>query len=138
MLRPNSKMEMTCTFAPTSTKHCVLKLPCYYKHEKGDFLEADSVDRRSTLTVLGNGSYGEIKADVDAIDFDVILVNTVTEREITLFNSSNCDVFYSLEICQSRLGGTMEHGHDAGIDGGLIEDFDVKPNNLIGNIFQKR
>jgi hypothetical protein len=33
-LEPNSTVEMTCTFAPTSTQKWVSKLPCFYWHEE--------------------------------------------------------------------------------------------------------
>ncbi|KAI9203276.1 uncharacterized protein BJ171DRAFT_600142 [Polychytrium aggregatum] len=99
-LSPNSTETLTCTFTPMSVKNWTLKLPCYYYHESPDSetIIKESGPRRTTLTVIGQGTLGRIVSEPKDIDFGAILVNTVVEKEIVLFNRCECDVVYSLEI----------------------------------------
>ncbi|KAI8834503.1 hypothetical protein BC829DRAFT_448428 [Chytridium lagenaria] len=53
---------------------------------------------RATLTVIGNTSDSRLKADPQTVDFGAILVNTLSEKEITLYNAADCDVFYNLVV----------------------------------------
>ncbi|KAJ3219527.1 hypothetical protein HDU67_000472 [Dinochytrium kinnereticum] len=103
-LMPNSKLPLLCTFTPNIMKSWVLRLPCYYSHEfksdsdqnndGGDLLRK----HRATLTVIGNAADSRLTAEPGTIDFGAILVNTVSEREITLYNTADCDVFYTLSV----------------------------------------
>ena len=75
--------------------------------------------RRATLTVMGQGILGVIIAQPALVDFKTILVNTVIEREIILFNPSECDVFYTLEI--SCKAGDNEYSLEHRIPNSLRE-----------------
>ncbi|KAJ3110075.1 hypothetical protein HK100_003162 [Physocladia obscura] len=54
--------------------------------------------KRTSLTVIGTGTKAHIVADTKILDFGAVLVNTFVEKDITIFNPSDCDVFYDLEI----------------------------------------
>ncbi|KAJ3105560.1 hypothetical protein HDU97_007902 [Phlyctochytrium planicorne] len=100
-LSPNSKQQLVCTFSPNIMKNWILRIPCYYSHDVED--AADEKDlmlkkRRVTLTVVGNAADSRLVAQPQIVDFGAILVNTISDREITLHNTADCDVFYSLAI----------------------------------------
>ncbi|KAJ3030918.1 UNVERIFIED_CONTAM: hypothetical protein HDU68_007279 [Siphonaria sp. JEL0065] len=99
VLEPNKSMQLQCIFAPNVEKNWVLKLPCYYSlaPEENETLY-ESRNKRTTLTVVGTGTRAGIVAEPKLLDFDAILVNTIVEKEIVIFNPSDCDVFYDLEI----------------------------------------
>ncbi|KAJ3300829.1 hypothetical protein HK104_000022 [Borealophlyctis nickersoniae] len=146
-LLPNKTMDLMCTFAPNSAKNWVLKLPCYYSHETdgGQATQShegspDFSNRRSTLTVVGQGTHGRVVADPSVINLDAILVNTIVERDLVLYNPCDCDVFYTLEIARRR-GDLGERGEKdpAGEDGGEYtgdlmpgDDEEVLPNSVRG------
>eukprot|EP00842_Homolaphlyctis_polyrhiza_P005315 jgi/Hompol1/5785/HPOL_004691-RA len=96
-LPPNSISTLTCTFAPNTTSNYLLRLPCFYSHELLDET-ASIARRRASFAVIGRGMLGNVIAKPSVVDFDTILVNTIVEREIVLFNPSECDVFYNLKI----------------------------------------
>ncbi|KAI8923507.1 hypothetical protein BC831DRAFT_417141 [Entophlyctis helioformis] len=97
ILAPNSVSVLTCTFAPNNTSNFILKIPCYYSHEL--LYENETVARRrASFVVMGRGMLGNVIAKPSIVEFETILVNTAMEREIVLFNPSECDVFYTLEI----------------------------------------
>lgn len=86
-------MELECTFAPATNTNYVLKLPCYYFHEDN---EKDK--ERVTFAVFGKGIYGKLTSSPSKVDFGNVLINTVVEREVVIFNSTECDVHFTLKI----------------------------------------
>lgn len=98
---------MNCVFSPKDNKSWVLKIPCFYYHSDKESAENDSLasQKKTTLSVLCSGSTGSIICDLKNIDFGVILVNTVSEKDIILYNTSECDLNYALEIHESLEGG---------------------------------
>ncbi|KAJ3413734.1 hypothetical protein HDV05_007637 [Chytridiales sp. JEL 0842] len=106
-LLPNSSQSLECAFLPNAARNWLLRLPCYYFHEiEGESqqqVDAGFADlynrRRTTLTVIGKGITADIVAEPKVVDFGAVLVNTIVEKEIVLFNPSECDLFYDLEIC---------------------------------------
>lgn len=53
---------------------------------------------RMTLNVNGTAIRGIMTSKPEIVEFGTILVNTIIERDITLFNPAECDIFYTLEI----------------------------------------
>ncbi|KAJ3177806.1 hypothetical protein HK101_010188 [Irineochytrium annulatum] len=104
-------MELVCTFSPTFTKNWVLRLPCYYFLDtETDSPTADS--RKETLTVIGQGTSARLSCEEEAIDFGAILVNTAVEKDLSLYNSHECDVFYALEVYRVSLSDVVEYDED--------------------------
>ncbi|KAJ3320632.1 hypothetical protein HDV06_005150 [Boothiomyces sp. JEL0866] len=92
-LKSDEILQLQCTFAPATTTNYVLKLPCYYFHED------DAKDReRVTFAVFGKGIYGKLTSSPEKVDFGNVLINTMVEREVVIFNSTECDVQFSLKI----------------------------------------
>jgi hypothetical protein len=92
---------LECAFLPNAARNWLLRLPCYYFHETNDNTAeqvSEYQQRRTTLTVIGKGITANIKAEPQVVDFGAILVNTIVEKEIVLFNPSECDLFYDLEV----------------------------------------
>ncbi|KAJ3381899.1 hypothetical protein HDU84_004761 [Entophlyctis sp. JEL0112] len=54
--------------------------------------------KRSSLTVMASGIKAEITPNAKSLPFGAILVNTIVEQEMTIFNHGECDIFYDLEI----------------------------------------
>jgi cilia- and flagella-associated protein 65 len=54
--------------------------------------------RKITLTIIGIGATALITADTNMVDFGAILVNDIVEKEVSIFNQADCDVFYDLEV----------------------------------------
>ncbi|OAJ44042.1 hypothetical protein BDEG_27330 [Batrachochytrium dendrobatidis JEL423] len=108
ILASNSSANLICTFAPNCTSNYSLVLPCYYSHEITNETSA-IVKKKASFTVFGRGIIGTIVAKPQVVDFETILVNTVSEKEILLFNPSECDVFYTLEIYRKK-PSTGTHG----------------------------
>ena len=108
-LAPSETVNMTCVFYPKDNKSWVLKIPCYYYHtckESGN-TSIISLEKKSTLSILCSGAYGTITCEPKNIDFGVILVNTVCEKEIILYNSSECDLNYTLGILEQLEEGVF-------------------------------
>lgn len=53
---------------------------------------------RKSISVVGRGTQGTIYAESKTIEFNNVLVNTQEERHVQLFNPSDCDVKYHLEL----------------------------------------
>jgi hypothetical protein len=94
MLPPNGSMQLSCTFAPYTVSRYILKIPCYFHHED---IETEVSKKRTSLNVTGLAVKGIITSKPEIVDFQTVLVNTISERDITLFNTSDCDIFYSVE-----------------------------------------
>ncbi|KAJ3335278.1 hypothetical protein HDU91_002257, partial [Kappamyces sp. JEL0680] len=92
-LDADETMELQCTFAPNAATAYNLKIPCYYYHEK-----KNGETQRSTLYINGRGAVGSLTASPDLLDFSNVLINTTMERDITLFNPSDCDINFTLGI----------------------------------------
>jgi hypothetical protein len=103
-LGPNDVIDIHCTFAPNAAAHYTFKVPCYYSHEpmENNF-EINS--KRSTLTVSAKSIVGSITSSTSLVDFGTILVNNNAERDVTLFNSTECDMFYSLVLHRVDING---------------------------------
>lgn len=97
---------MKCVFSPKDNKSWVLKIPCFYYHSEKGLADNSSLlsQKKSTLTILCSGTFGKIICDPKTIDFGVILVNTVSDKEITLYNNNECDLNYALEIHETLDG----------------------------------
>ncbi|KAI9102498.1 hypothetical protein DFS34DRAFT_577433 [Phlyctochytrium arcticum] len=107
----NGTLELTCTFAPNIERQWVIKIPCFYHHElRGTY--AIALNRRSTLTVIGQGTHGRITAQPKHLDLSAVLVHSLVEKEIVLANPTECDVFYNLELI--RIMQSPEGGESAG------------------------
>ncbi|KAJ2994628.1 hypothetical protein HDV02_001454 [Globomyces sp. JEL0801] len=96
-LDADAVMELQCIFSPTISTYYNLKIPCYYFHEA-----EDSSKQRATFVVNGRGMHGELRVEKDTIDFENILINTLTEKEVIVYNPSDCDIYYSLELKDSQ------------------------------------
>jgi hypothetical protein len=59
--------------------------------------------KRATLLIIGHGVFGELKCNHAAIDFNDILIDTLTEQDITIYNPSDCDVHYTLEMYKRKI-----------------------------------
>jgi cilia- and flagella-associated protein 65 len=91
-LEPNGTMELNCTFSPKTANYYTLKVPCYFAHGA-----VDEIKSRSSLVITGEGIYGEINASGnDNITLDHLLINTVSEKDFTIFNPSACDIHFKL------------------------------------------
>ncbi|KAJ3334134.1 hypothetical protein HDU76_008596 [Blyttiomyces sp. JEL0837] len=104
-LAPNSSSVLTCTFSPNTAKKWVLRLPCFYYHDvetigsgSNDAISWNTQKRRTTLTIIGRGTTASIRAEPKLVDFGAVLINTAIEKEITITNIEECDIFYDLEI----------------------------------------
>jgi hypothetical protein len=80
--------------------------------------------QRTTLTVFGKGAHGQIEARPTKLDFGIILVNTISEKDIIISNTSDCDVFYSLEIRSQR---SADEAKEMAEDQTLL-----RPNSIVG------
>jgi hypothetical protein len=83
--------------------------------------------QRTTLTVFGQGAHGEIVAKPTKLDFGIILVNTLSEKDIIISNTSDCDVFYSLEI-HSQISSAEREVDWQG-------KTPLRPNSIVGKNF---
>ncbi|ORY53838.1 hypothetical protein BCR33DRAFT_674998 [Rhizoclosmatium globosum] len=122
VLEPNKSTTLTCVFCPNTEKNWLLKIPCYYSlapEENETLCEVRS--KRTTLTVVGTGTQAAITAEPNVLDFDAILVNTIVEKEIVIFNPSDCDVFYDLEVYRLDLPGMDSVALDGTKDDQILE-----------------
>ncbi|KAJ3349706.1 hypothetical protein HDU83_000324 [Entophlyctis luteolus] len=55
-------------------------------------------EQKFSLTVMASGIKAEITPNAKSLPFGAILVNTIVEQEMTIFNHGECDIFYDLEI----------------------------------------
>lgn len=109
ILAPNATLELQCTFAPNIASNYNLKIPCYYYHEQDDQSSAARLGdekKRATLSVFGKAINGKLSAKPELVDFGTILVNTIVEKEITILNPSECDIFYTIEVLRFVAGQT--------------------------------
>jgi hypothetical protein len=93
VLDADATIELTCIFAPSTETNYNLKIPCYFSHDS-----ADIEQRRATFAITGTGVVGNLTCSTDTLVFDNILVNTITESEVTIFNPSPCDIYYSIYL----------------------------------------
>ncbi|KAJ3162411.1 hypothetical protein HDU86_004891 [Geranomyces michiganensis] len=135
---PNSSMNLTCTFAPNGDKNWIMKLPCFYSHDShGSTVQrpGDVMQRRTTLSVIGQGAHGTITARPQLLDVNAVLVNSITERELVLTNPTACDVFYQLVLTRRKNVAavgiqTADQPTDACRSTFDSNDEEVVPNNI--------
>lgn len=98
-LAPNSELSMSCSFSPVAAKNFVLHIPCYFSHAiSHDNEHVNHEKRKASLTLIGKGDNALLTSEPQMVDFGAVLVNSIMEKEIVLFNPSECDVFYTLEV----------------------------------------
>ena len=86
----------------------------------------DFNERRTTLLIAGRGTHGKIVTDPDVIDLGPVLVNTIVERDMVVYNPCECDVFYSLQVARKRKRKEFEaEEKERGEDGE-----EAMPNNV--------
>lgn len=54
--------------------------------------------KKMTLTVISEGSKGHIECKTKDISFGSILVHNKIEKDVTLFNTGDCDLHFKLGI----------------------------------------
>jgi hypothetical protein len=92
-LQADQMMPLQCTFSPPAASKYILNVPCYYFHD-----EKRPEKQRTTLSIYGIGVYGKLSSSPEQLDFTNILINTCVEKEITLFNPSECDIIFTIGI----------------------------------------
>ena len=92
-LQADQLMQLQCTFAPPSSSQYKLSIPCFYYHD-----EKGSSKQRTTLSIHGTGVFGKLSSSPECLDFSHVLINTCIEKEITLFNPSECDVTFTMGV----------------------------------------
>ncbi|KAJ1562128.1 hypothetical protein HK405_015525, partial [Cladochytrium tenue] len=102
-LEPNGSAMLTCFLSPVAARSFLLRLPCYFSHGRtvessGHSVESAERVYRTTLTVVGKGALATLVADPTNVEYGAVLVNAIVEREVAIFNPSESDVFYDLEI----------------------------------------
>ncbi|TPX66179.1 hypothetical protein SpCBS45565_g04639 [Spizellomyces sp. 'palustris'] len=136
-LAPNSAMDLVCTFAPNVARNWVIKLPCYYHHELRepgvDYDHQWSPDfsrRRTTFSVVGQGTHGKILAQPEILDLNAVLVHSLVEREMILHNPTECDVVYHLELTRQRKSKTDTDEGKESDEIGTEEEGGPVPNSV--------
>ncbi|KAJ3173570.1 hypothetical protein HDU88_002656 [Geranomyces variabilis] len=135
---PNSSLELTCTFAPNGEKNWIMKLPCFYAHDSHSSnaqRAGELMQRRTTLSVIGQGAHGSITAKPQLLDVNAVLVNSITERELVLTNPTACDVFYQLVITRKKEvsgTGTLQSSQPPHVSNSTLNlnEEEIVPNNV--------
>jgi hypothetical protein len=102
-LNADETITLNCTFSPQTDIDYCIRIPCFYSHDIFGMLtnKLDKEVRRTTFVVHGQGVYGKLTTSMDTLEFQNILVNTVMEDDITVFNPSYCDIFFSIYFTKS-------------------------------------
>ena len=106
VIAPSGNITLLCSFCPQVASRFNLSIPCYY-HELNDIL-LDFEKKKLTLTVEGTAIRGILVAEPSVLDFEKVLINTVTEKIIILFNPSACDICYKLDLSASPYIGSVQ------------------------------
>eukprot|EP00668_Euglena_longa_P002354 GGOE01002719.1.p1 GENE.GGOE01002719.1~~GGOE01002719.1.p1 ORF type:complete len:1874 (-),score=555.85 GGOE01002719.1:418-6039(-) len=94
LLRGNERLKLRVTFRPSEEKKYLLRLPCQCSVVG---LPADPKStHRTALTVIGEGQIGGLTMEPPLLDFGDVRVGTSESRQLTLFNSTGCDIYFSL------------------------------------------
>lgn len=105
ILNSNESIVAQSTFTPKVEKFYSFRAFCYYGHgDAGNvffgYLLKRVEKKRIVVQVSGRGSMGILFSDPKTIDLKHVLINAPTERELFIYNASDCDVPYKLEVRQ--------------------------------------
>ena len=91
----NETMAVQCSFAPTRAKTYTIQVSFSVAANSASSTTGET--RALQLLVVGEGVLGSLELDSQRIDFGNVLIGAATRREITVRNTTPCDVQYSLE-----------------------------------------
>jgi hypothetical protein len=94
----NETTTLVCSFSPTKAKKYTAHVP-FSVTAKSAFSKSSIAGetRVVQLVVVGEGVLGKLELDAQHIDFGNVLIGAATRRQITVLNTTPCDVQYSLE-----------------------------------------
>eukprot|EP01012_Entosiphon_sulcatum_P037018 TRINITY_DN4733_c0_g1_i2.p1 TRINITY_DN4733_c0_g1~~TRINITY_DN4733_c0_g1_i2.p1 ORF type:complete len:1708 (-),score=201.52 TRINITY_DN4733_c0_g1_i2:8-5131(-) len=112
VIRGNGTAKVRFAFTPGKERKYQLRVPCF-SYSTGStgtgttptpapsalaqHGEADNSDRvRATLTVVGEGTFGGISLEPLNLDFGSVLVGGSAQKQLTLYNTTPCDVRYRI------------------------------------------
>ncbi|TPX30807.1 hypothetical protein SmJEL517_g05717 [Synchytrium microbalum] len=107
LLVPNGSQVLKCTFNPTAVRGYNVTLACQFGHHLSEQPpwpdHPQNFVNTLTLDVKGQGSIGKVVAEPKLIDFGPVLLGQAAEREVRIFNPTECDILFDLNVV--RVGG---------------------------------
>lgn len=143
----NENTMVMCSFTPTKAKKYVIRVS-FSVYVKSAYSKSGCTGEARTLqlVVVGEGILGKLELNSKQIDFGNVLIGAATKRDVTIRNTTACDVQYSLEwrlpngilpdpttnVGTSEVWDTQE-GYDDGVseNGGETEDEDYGVDELV-------
>lgn len=94
----NEATTVVCSFAPTKAKKYAIRVS-FHVNAKSTYSKSGVSGEARTLQLLavGEGILGKLELDSKQIDFGNVLIGAATKRDVTIRNTTPCDVQYSLE-----------------------------------------
>ncbi|EDV21132.1 uncharacterized protein TRIADDRAFT_60400 [Trichoplax adhaerens] len=122
IIYPNEVQNHKWTFVPKSEVKYMIKAYLKAHFEKDSHLESSQIQKSSFFVrIIGEGSVGDIEADPTEFDFGNVVVGSAASQNITISNSSKCNLLYQLSLEQS-ISGPYDQNYPSNDD--IILDVD--------------
>ena len=133
-LPANGTININCTFMPEHARKYSLRIPCLFSHDQhSKSIEAD-VERMVMLNIVGNAMHGNLSVTSPTVNFEAVLIHSIVEKEIVIYNPCECDVYYRLEITKDNTpGSTVSSLMDLDDDDLLDGEQSLVENNLVAS-----
>lgn len=130
----NETIPLTCTFTPIKAKKYAIRIQFSVCAKTEPFGAPAEPYTTASLLVVGEAILGRLELDASKIDFGNVLIGAATQREITIRNTTPCDVQYSLEW---RLPNGQQPD-TGGLGGGFSEIWDVSDSDRDQNTIEEQ
>jgi len=121
MMRGNERLKIKVTFRPSEQKKYMLKIPCNCNVVGMD--DELTAKYRTSLAVFGEGVVGGLTIEPSSLDFATVRIGSCETRQLTMFNSTSCDVPFALGYVLTDSASQSE-------DDGTLVEFSVKEGVL--------
>ena len=103
IVRGNEKSHVTWTMIPNKLKKFEARVSCRITSAQEASANLDSAESVHAVTLLGEGTDGEIVSDPSQIDFETVCIGKRYTQTLTLLNQAAGVLAYDLEcICTSK------------------------------------
>jgi hypothetical protein len=117
-LRGNESSTVEVCFAPRAERQYCNSFPFTVRSiTVNSGTQVPPVIDTVNLKVAGMGTSGAITFDPPIVDFGTTLVKTVETRELTLVNSSDCDLLYELTVVDKKQLSQVDLDGDGLVEG---------------------
>lgn len=104
IIQPNESQCHEWCFTPKQEQKYVMKPALVVWGQGFSTGSSGGKKKQFDLRVIGEGTIGDIKAEQSYLDYGDVIVGSSASKHITLFNNSNCSLYYKLTIDQTLDG----------------------------------